>query len=434
MMSSFLHNRLNSLSPEESLKRAASSRNRVNNLALLPPYEATAILTPHLKEIFVPQHETQQLLEHCFGESRAYSSMKYATEQMFRAKIYAPIKVEPVFPICLTGLAGVGKSKFRDLLINSYPAPEEYYAGGSLSHLISTPVWYIDMLGKQSTLQALDEFLDKKKMRTDQALNLCRKKAYIQGVTLLIVDEIQFTTTGDGNVRLAQILLDLASLGIPMIYMSNYSAIHKLSARHQEERQRIFDKTSIILADSRESKYWTDYLQACLNTGNLQIDMPFSLFSEMTYEYTWGIRRLVISLISAAYLQSRLSQREKINISDLQTAYTSPAYGSNRKDVTDLFGQNINGEVKNRPDLSCPLCIQPARARALAESVERIRLEHTNRSALLSSLSKSERAVLKEIGLPLGPTGPAPAAPTKRPKPATKENLLAGMRAFMNRK
>jgi hypothetical protein len=61
-------------------------------------------------------------------------------------------------------------------------------------------------------------------------------------------------STGLGASKVTDILLTMAAIGPPMIFVSNYSLVHKLLRRNNEDKQRLLSESRIMLSDEPESQ------------------------------------------------------------------------------------------------------------------------------------------------------------------------------------
>jgi hypothetical protein len=124
------------------------------------------------------------------------------------------------------------------------------------------PYWYASARGKTSGKQILLEFLNEHSSRTNVGtlLSLCQSRAHRFGVPIVILDETQFIAKGDGAAKPADILLTLAAIGPPMLYVSNFGLLHKLRQRNQEDTQRILSKVRIMAPDELNSESCLRYM------------------------------------------------------------------------------------------------------------------------------------------------------------------------------
>ncbi|MBF0762878.1 transposase, partial [Dysgonomonas mossii] len=56
------------------------------------------------------------------------------------------------------------------------------------------------------------------------------------------MDETQHINTGEGASKVTDILLTMAAIGPPVIFVSNYSLVHRLFRRNSEDKQRLLSE------------------------------------------------------------------------------------------------------------------------------------------------------------------------------------------------
>ncbi|MNH24568.1 hypothetical protein D3C79_845080 [compost metagenome] len=124
--------------------------------------------------------------------------------------------------------------------------------------------WYASARDKARGRQLLADFLlncgpTEEKTNASQLLSLCRRIVHRHGVSLLLLDETQHIVKGQGTAVVTDILLTLARIGLPMIYLANYSLLHKLMGRNQEDTQRLLIRPRIMLPDDPAGLDWKAY-------------------------------------------------------------------------------------------------------------------------------------------------------------------------------
>ncbi|WP_241663503.1 hypothetical protein, partial [Pseudomonas syringae] len=95
----------------------------VLGLENLNRYVAAERLSETLKKVFIPTAFTLDLIQEMLGRAQSFSVDNFSTEQQYLSCLYNPPARE-VFPICFTGLAGVGKSATITALRKVLPSPQ----------------------------------------------------------------------------------------------------------------------------------------------------------------------------------------------------------------------------------------------------------------------------------------------------------------------
>lgn len=374
-------------------------------------------LADGLKEIFIPNPFTVDFIMEVVGRASTYSAEKFDTEAHYLSSVYNPPEAE-VFPICLTGLAGVGKSQTIKALRKILPGPVnltiDHFEGTHtlLSH------WYASARGKAGGRQLLADFLgdevSKSRINASKLLVECRRRVNRDGISLAILEEMQHINTGQGASKVTDLLLTLSGIGIPMVYVANYSLVHKLLSRNSEDKQRLLTEPRIMLPDAPDCEVWKEYIRECVRVSNNRISADTDALADEVYRGTFGIKRLAVQLIKLAYVEARTKGRRKIELEDVHCAYLSTSYSTNRVDVEELNRQVIQKRRQGpRTDLRCPF-----EAPVKSNVIQFARSDRDDRvisKVFLSSLTAEERLEFKELN-PIGTV--SNPEPIKRPKRA----------------
>ena len=81
----------------------------VAGLEELSPALAAERLSEVLKTIFLPNQFSLDFIKDSVDRARSFSAESFSTDQQYQRRLYHPPENE-AFPICLTGLAGVGRA------------------------------------------------------------------------------------------------------------------------------------------------------------------------------------------------------------------------------------------------------------------------------------------------------------------------------------
>jgi len=370
----------------------------VGDIDRLPPMLAAHILEMALRQIFLPNQFSLELIAELVGRAAVHSAMCSESEQTFVKGMYYPAPAE-TFPICLTGLAGVGKSATIDALLRVMPGPTEFKIDHCMEPQTAESFWYASAKGKASGKQLLTDFLGIEVTTRENASILksrAQQQANQRGISLAILEEMQHLTPGKGVALTTDILLTMSGLGLPMVYVSNFSLGHKLLKRNQEDTQRLIAQPRIMWPDAPESKIWTDFIEECITVSDGRIRAKPADLSHEIYRGSYGLKRAAIHLMVQAYIQARTLNRTWIEIEDVHRAYISSSYYSYRVDVEELERIAIQKNSK-RDDLNCPFG-SPIRSNVM----QFVRKERDNRvaqAAFKGALTAEERETHKSLKL-----------------------------------
>ncbi|WP_238337616.1 transposase [Pseudomonas sp. SWRI51] len=416
-MNGIIHGRFShSLDPVTIRERITVRPEPVSSLAECQPLIGGAIFAKALSEIFLPNQFSIQLIQEMVGRAKLHFDAIFASEVEYVSRIYTPPEAD-IYPICLTGLAGVGKSRTIAALRKVMPEPVEFYSSHYDGHITLASHWYASAKEKVSGKSLLIDYLyggGKPPSGSQEKFLLeARRQAYRYGVPLALLDETQFFNLGIGTAKITEIILTMASIGPPSLFVSNYSLVHRLLGRNSEDKQRLLSLPRIMLPDPPGSKDWADYVEECVRVSNGCIRPGTGDFAGDLYRYTFGIKRLAVQLLSQAYIECRNDGRYWIEQVDLARAYRSAAYTSNAKDVEDLHTDSLgSGQSSIRLDLKCPFDLPAAYKSNVVKFAKDERHQRMVARVFDSALTKAERLAQQQIEVPVAP---APRKSTRKP-------------------
>lgn len=381
------------LDQDEIKRRATVTVPPLLNMHRLDKEEARTELEKALALLYVPDRQAISLLSEWVLRARAHSKHFYQDAKRFLRWIYAEDVPLPkiAYPDCLTGLAGVGKSELLKAFFRILPeilplTIDDRHKGFKLcsawSVNISTMTSFVEALATASGL------LDK----GNGILGACRMRAYRDGVSFLGADEFQFASqSANANALVTKMLLALASVGIPFVYGANYSLLHRLIKRPQEDQDRLLSNVVVLNPIIEIDKDWIDLVSA-----QKAIAPNVFKFGEQgvvaLHRHSLGIKRASARLLVVAYMISR--ETDGVVSDDLiDKAYLHPFYASFRRNIEAILQQRRQGKpLKGRNDLWCPIGEPlPIVAKVHEQAVER-RKQDVAEAKVYSSMTADERA------------------------------------------
>lgn len=363
---------------------------------------ASEQLASALKQIFIPNEFSLAFIKEMAGRASVHCQLLFKSEAEYASKIFNPPEVE-VSPVCLTGLAGVGKSQTIAALRKVLPLPMEFSCGLYEGSVTLVSHWYASARGRASGKALLEDFVfgDGKPIgRTTvaQLLKESRRRANRDGVCLAMLEEMQHTNAGSGAAKVTDILLTMAAIGLPMVFVCNYSLAHKLLGRNSEDKQRLLADPRIMLPEEPGSADWLNYVAECLRVSNGYIKADIGELAVELYRCTFGIKRLVVLLLKLAYVECRIAGRECVNLFDITRAYRSAAYTVSASEVEELQLQALSSRKKQKhKDLQCPFDLPVAMKTNVVNFTRADRHERVIATVFDSSLTEQERAAVKDM-------------------------------------
>lgn len=401
----------------EIKRRALRPATQLVGLNELPVTTACSLLANELKQVFYPSTQVVDILHQLIEMALTHSLQHYPDEQTYLDWIYKKESPLPdfMFPLCLTGLAGIGKSGVAKALGRILPADDVISCStDEVKHPLKS-LWEI-AIRAQSKLSELFALLGGAEgSLRDQTIS-ARRRAYRMGISLVVPDEFQFmTASSTANTRIVQALMSLAYLGLPFVYIANFSLLHRLLKRPQEDRDRLLSKIVVMMPDAPESEDWVNTLklQLAVAPGVFQIDPETD--GEQIYRYCAGIKRYEARLLEVAYMLAREGRPHDnmtiVTMADVKAAYESGKYAAQRADaelITQQFILNRQAD-KRRPDLWCPIeqprtlseklstQLQRQRSINLAEKIQYASASQAERQAYDAGTSTSDKSGTKHV-------------------------------------
>lgn len=352
--------------------------------------EAARLIGHCLSAIYVPTAGAVDAIGKIIRIVAGIVDERYSSQSSYLEKVNAlNFEVEPGPIICLTGLAGIGKSALLAALSQLLEQKEDIKipGHGMRVHRPLIPIRIGDKWGEQEIARQMG-------FGVRPSINLGRA-LFAQGTVLVTQDELQFMAVGgESHARQAKLLYMLAKLGPVALAGMNYSLIHKLKKRPQEERDRILREPIILTPDTAESPDWLDLMKAW--DVALTEYLSFSLV-DMAADF-WGlcigIKRSGIRLLELAAMHA-IARCEKIAWKDVMSAFASTTFSVMREDIEVLSATDGSKTILQR-DLVCPF-------ESEAEVEYRIAVRSAQRKSFFTSaaseaLPKLQREALQKIG------------------------------------
>lgn len=328
-------------------------------LSELVPQEAVKHIEAAHEALFVPTQQTAALLECFVACARAHSESLYSDPKLVGAHLMAKTLPGGAYlPMCLTGLAGTGKSALLEALMRVLATPSSGDAGGAVHRFALQAAAMVRLRKLVSNTELFKTFIN----AIGPGLYACptpdkelAHKLYAYAVCLAVADEFQFVSgSAQANVRAVQILMLLSTLRVPQVYAVNYSMCHRLMARPQEERDRVFSHVLLLRPELPETLDWSKTVTGYRNLLPNEFEkLTVEELASTMYPLTFGLKRQLGKLIRLAYLAMRQDGRNQFSLAHFDKAYRSTAYAAVREDVHLLLQQAVTNSPI-RADLRCP--------------------------------------------------------------------------------
>ena len=402
-----------------------------------------------LQSFFISSEQIRLVVRQLYDAGYAHSNQHFTSIDQVVNGLYSVSpwqNTDKCKAICLTGLAGVGKSALIAAWRRIMPAPVPVGLPG-IHGIRLVAAWFLNLRDGASPNALLRPWIEPtSEIRSDltdmtvsrikdkhlkDLLPLSRRIAWRDGVCLLFIDEFQFITASTvANARAANVLLQMMGLGPQVVFCANFSLVHRLRRRDQPERDRFLASPTVVLPERQGSLDWKKLLEECKKVAPDVFDFAVEDVSEIIHQYTFGIKRKVVELLTGAYRLARLrSIHAVVGLDTLKIAYLSTGYTMHREDVEILWKQQI-GKVQIREDLCCPFDLNedPTNvtfARAAIDQYEK----RIDDAILESSLTPREADALMRLKPEVKSKSLVKVIRMPRQK-VTKESLIAAGKAL----
>jgi len=387
------------LNPAVIRQRAQVTISPLTDLAEMPVDLACKRLEMALDTIFHPTTQCVAVLQRLAGIAHAHCVVSYPDTKTFLGGLYSNDPPLPTFspPVCLTGLGGVGKTKLMEAFRRVQFPNQEILVDAGHSPFPLNKAWSVTIQARSAPKDVL-RFLAGSDGKPAELINKCRKLGFRDGIPFILADEFQFATGSESaNARVTQMLLSLGYIGIPFIFAANYSLLHRLYRRPEEEQQRLLSNTLVLIPDAWTSLDWVDTLEAQRVVAPDYFKYDSKGGAKDFHAYSAGRKRAMAKLLVIAF-RTEHARGGIVDHRAIRLAYESSEYARYKDQAEILSAQAIQHRPdKNRKDLWCPIPAEATKAQEFLDFTISARQEKFAAAELESALTGSERRKIREI-------------------------------------
>lgn len=426
-------------------KRVEISAKPLTGLSDKPAAVAAEALFEQLSGIYVVTDQLFELFEHFIGVSRRHCDIVYTDGGRFISDLYRAdvgIQKTMMLPIVMTGDAGGGKSEFSKALKRLYPSNSFHEVDDIHSSFALEALWNTSVENGMSVRDIVASFVPgEANGKLKSLIATLRRRAFMIGVSLATIDESQFIALSkEASSTAVKLLYAVMALFVPLLYVANFSHYRQLQSRPPQDRQRLLlARTIVFRLEASGSPGWLAML-AEFRKVTPELAMLIDL-QAVVHAYTAGVPRLVVRLLSGAYLACRARMSSLIEAADLLSAYLSTTYAADREDVEEMLAQKIRRDPGKRLDLWCPIdCQLPITTAAppLSSASTEQKVPVVPVSRIESQLTKAEKKTLHDVRVAAAKAkvearkgGSTPLAKAEKSPEAVLQNTEAYARSLL---
>lgn len=392
-----------------AIKKAATVFcNPLGDLRHESPELAAARIECVLTKIFIPTDRVCALMQAEIARAHAHAVLYYPDRQTTMANAYA-LKYEGdgYMPTCITGLAGSGKTQLLRAMGRVLGPPTQIKLGPDHGEVPLNTFTTISIGSQRSISQILrplarpEVILGNIRVSEMDLIEDCARWQTQTGSCLLGVDELQFLAqSSDATTQVTKVLLAFQKVMKPWFFIANYSLCEKLKSRPQEATQRLLSRPRVIHPDLPDSKDWLALIDEYEKLLSETIGSEIFLEKAQLWNYTGGLKRLLVLLIKNSYLTARMRGNRKVSWTDVTSTYNSIDYQLNRRDIEELIANSIQGGAL-RQHLKCPFTeADIEEMESYKNQLRLVRAKRLSAAAVRSTLNEADLKILDKLQEP----------------------------------
>lgn len=356
-----------------------------------------------LDELAVPSTRVTQLCEILVARAKAHATRVYPDARQFLLQINrpkGPRLPDPAFPVCITGPSGIGKSKLLKRMKSVLPSNTSIAVDVGHKKFPLMPAWYLsakDFTSITEMLRRLISFAGGTPSGTSIAALTaqCRRLAYQCGICMVFLDELQFLTKSQSATsQITKTVYQLMALGVPVTFVANYSLVHSLERRPDQDRQRLLGNLQHLNYNSVLSVDWNNLINGITSVCPRVLQLEPDVDGATIHNLCAGTPRLFVRLIEIAL--SNCTTNPVIKVGSLRAAYDSSEFSVSRRTVEKINQQIATGESEGL-DLHPPVDVPHEESAALQQAAQTQAETETAVAMVENSLSQTQRDLLEAV-------------------------------------
>lgn len=414
---------------DDELRARAERYPNPPDLNVLSRIAGAEALREAFRQLFLLDDQRIALIRKYISVAATHSEKTYTSAIDYSARVYVtPEPSTEIVAALLTGLAGTGKTELMKAVERVFPPqssvslpsleiPLVSFAKALIGHHKSALKILRSVRSESGPIQIEGK-------NVSDCLESLSQRIYQLGIPLLLADELQFLAKSKHAVTMiVDVLFKLGCHRCPLTYVANFSLVHKLIERNQEDTDRLLANVDVLLPHLANSSGWRNLLEAIVAIAPKAFLINIDSDSAEIHSMTFGLPRGVCALFAVAYEQSANGE---VTLDDLRKAYRSARYTAKRRDVEKLkqiaLGAIPSESDQTRSDLICPFDGIDLAQFVDSAAEEALKLSHKSAKRLDESLTTGEaeakRVLEKEQ---------RPKRKNQKGGARTESDLLAGL-------
>lgn len=361
---------------DAQLDKAVEQRAKPVDPSGLTLYELADLFSAKAGEVFLCDDQNRSLIRRMLAAGRAHARLNFLSNEDFDARVATdhPWIFLPQAPLGISGLSGIGKSSLLKAMDRLAASRRSHVDTMILGNLPLRPMWTATVRDAGSVADILEQLLaDGVDRRIDSPATgnrgrapveapkrvaknlkkLVRVRSYRNGVSVIVLDELQFGSKGDACTWITSLVLQLMGFGPLVVYTTNFSLLHKLSAGNNEVKRRLLSNVIEMQPFSSVNHDWLNFLKEIMSILPGAWDFGAHDAADPILRYSYGVRDNAVTLLREALKTARAEVADaRVSIRHIEKAYLSAEFSARRVDVEALMSHS---HLRRRKDLWSPL-------------------------------------------------------------------------------
>ena len=409
------------------------------------PKEACARMLRAFQDIFYPTQRNSEIIRDVIQSARGHATLYYGDGRSRMERVYLEkLDIDPYVPMLLTGPAGTGKTQIRKAIGRLLAEESDVKLDAGHGSVPLVAMRSVTVRARNSISALLRPLASPDVARGISKASVAELPddaahwQYLCGVCLIAIDELQFLTLSRlANTFIAQALMALTYVKTPILVAANYSLGHRLLRRPAEEKHRLLGNHIVLLPDSADSDDWREVLREYQSAVPGVFDFDFGDLARPLWNFSAGIKRVVVALLVFAYALARRQCRTVVTWMDVEAAYVSSEFSASRGDIEALIMHGF-GSAALPESLRCPFPVPESEEGRYEDDLRKARQSKIASASLDASMSEKERKAGRALANAPNPPGSVIAQTNKstrvgpRPTKRTAQSMKNEAENFRN--